>query len=164
MKYETLQTYLEYLEKSHLIHQVPPYSKNILKQKSRNPKIYIGDHSFFLINGNDPGHMVETVAYNHCRRMIQKRCLKPPFYWANKAGEEVDMVIETGHDLLPIEIKNRSKIQKDDIKGILEFMKWNETLKPITVTKSEEGIITLRKRNGPDEVIKIPLWKFLLST
>lgn len=163
MKYETLQTYLEYLERSHLIRMVTPYSVNILKQMSRNPKIYIGDHSFFLLNGTDEGHVVETIAFNHIRRLAGQRITKPLHFWVNKKGEEVDMIILTEEGIVPLEVKYRSSIQRNDLKGLLDFMRKNDAMPPTIITKDDEGIMEVKGRNGPRRILKIPLWKFLLS-
>jgi len=164
IKYETLQHYLEYLERSHLIHVTAPYSENVLKRISRNPKVYIGDHSFFLLNGPDQGHAVETVVFNHVHRLTAKRLIRSPYYWVNKKGEEVDIVVVTDMGVLPIEVKYRSSIKWEDLKGLQDLMRKNDVLPPIIITKDEEGIMELKRRSEPHQIFKIPLWKFLLSS
>jgi len=164
LKYETLTNYLEYLELSHLIHRVPSYETNPLKSVSRNPKIYLADHSFFQLDGCDTGRMVENLCFNHLNRITERRWLVTPGYWMGKRGEEVDFVVRTDRSALPVEIKYRTTITKKDLKGLRAFAREHGTTRAFLITEHEEGTLELGSGDESITVIKLPLWKFLLSS
>jgi len=94
----------------------------------------------FLSKTENRSKLVECVASNHISRFMF--CLHPSslfdpsnyvFYWRNKK-REVDFVIDLDGKFLPIEVKYSDNIQKDDVRGISEFMK--------TGRSYDHGIIT----------------------
>jgi len=165
IKYETLKQYLEYLEFSHLIHRVTRYSSNPLKMISKNPKLFVSDHSFFQLNGCDEGRIMETIAYNHLFRLAQRRWTTVPQYWSGGKGEEVDMVVRTGEGMVvPFEMKYRSSISRSDMKGLRQFAGEFEVEIAFLVTVDDEGIAAGGKeRTAAPRLVRLPLWKFLLS-
>ena len=42
----------------------------------------------------------------------------PLFFWRDRTGHEVDLVIEKGNELLPIEIKSGRTVVGDSFKGL----------------------------------------------
>jgi predicted AAA+ superfamily ATPase len=76
------------------------------------------------------------------------------FYWKGKK-KEVDFVINIANKFLPIEVKYSDNVQRDDVKGIYDFMK--------TGCSHDCGILTSRTRleTGRDYVV-IPLGILLL--
>jgi hypothetical protein len=45
------------------------------------------------------------------------------FYWRTAAGAEVDLVVQQGHSVLPFEIKTHTSPGREDVKGLLIFMR-----------------------------------------
>ena len=88
--------------------------------------------------------LVECIVSNHLSRFmfnLYPSSLFDPsnyvFYWKNKK-KELDFAIELDGKFLPIEVKYSDNIQKDDARGIYDFMK--------TGRSHDFGIITSRNR------------------
>jgi len=100
--------------------------------------------------------VVEGVVADHCRRL--KFDLEPTseirlFYWKNKQYE-ADIVFERFRKPLPIEVKYRDRIEKRDLKGLLEFSKrYRPPLKMV---------VTRERLDLNDNIIFVPLWLFLM--
>lgn len=150
-KYETIRTYVDHLELSFLIHRSVLFSKSKLKSLRKNPKIYVADHGFSLLEPMDEGLKIETAVYNH---------LYPShdvFYWRNDS--EVDIILEN-KKTVPIEVKFKEEIKKEDLRGILKFMKDKKADKAILITKNQ----LKKEKIDKKEIIHIPAWLFLLAT
>ena len=68
--------------------------------------------------------------------------------------KEIDFVLPIKRKLIPIESKYRGKIPNETIESIKEFIKEKNSPFGIVITKDEFGLI--------DNILKIPLWVFLL--
>lgn len=66
-------------------------------------------------------HLVETVVFNHILTLAEMRNYKLA-YWRDKSKSEVDIVLDMQKQVVPIEVKYKSKIGKNDLKIILKFM------------------------------------------
>ncbi|MFO7872612.1 MAG: ATP-binding protein [Candidatus Undinarchaeales archaeon] len=151
-KYETIREYVSHLESSFLISKSRLYSKSRLKRSRKNPKIYVSDHGFFMLNGTKEGMVAETMAFNHAKKLGGYEM----FYWKDRR-KEVDIILK-GSNPTPIEVKYKGTVSKKDIKGILKFMELNELKKGIVVTKDEYK----KEKVEGKLIIFIPLWMFML--
>jgi len=147
-KYKTIKKYIGYLETSFLIERSKLYSKSNLKGVRKNPKVYVTDHGFSLLQSLDEGLKVETAVYNCLRRSYDVS------YWRD--DHEVDMVVEQ-ESTTPIEIKYKEGIRKSDLKGIFDFMENYDVDKAIVVSKEKWGSETYDGK----KVMFIPAWLFL---
>jgi len=130
----TCKKYLNILEASYQHTLLKPYHMNIRKRLVKSPKVYIVDTglgNFFM--GNDSldrlkntgsfGHIVETwvlgefIKYNNI--LPRKRNL---YYWRTSNGAEIDLIIENGANIIPVEIKTSVQIRRKTIRGLEEFM------------------------------------------
>jgi len=115
----------------------------------------------FLSKTENKSKLVEGIVSNHISRFMFSQhpsSLFDPsnyvFYWENK-NKEVDFMFELDGKFLPIEVKYSDNIQKDDARGISEFIK--------TGRSHDFGIITSRNRLEIGErYIVIPLSILLL--
>ena len=90
------------------------------------------------------GRIVETLAANK---------IKATSFWKN--GNEIDII----HNGIPIEVKYQEKINSEDIKPVLEFMRKFKIKKGLIITKNEEG-----EKNFEEGKIKlVPAWKWFLA-
>lgn len=154
-KYETVKTYIEYLCSSFFMTKSYFYSSNTLKSFKKNPKIYASDHAFFNLSNTDVGLIIETIVFNH----LAKQGLEV-YYWQGKNKLEVDLVVKTHEEVIPIEVKYRKKINSADHKGLIEFMTSFNIKKGYVIT--DEYFST---KEIDDKVISyIPAWMFLLSS
>lgn len=154
-KYETVKTYIEYLCSSFFMTKSYFYSSNTLKSFKKNPKIYASDHAFFNLSNTDVGLIIETIVFNH----LVKQGLEV-YYWQGKNKLEVDLVVKTHEEVIPIEVKYRKKINSADHKGLIEFMTSFNIKKGYVITDEYFSI-----KEIDDKVISyIPVWMFLLSS
>jgi len=96
----------------------------------------------FLSTPEDKSKLVECLVGNHLSRFmfnLAPSTLYDPsnfvYYWTNDK-REVDFTIELDGKFVPIEVKYSDNIQKDDAKGIYDFMK--------TGRSHDFGLITSR--------------------
>lgn len=164
---ETIQSYLNYLEKAFLISKSPFYSKN-LRTRERNPKkIYISDtgiRNTILNQGTakiaeDPaemGKIIQTVVHDHAKRLkfnLESGALPTAtYYW--KKEKEVDIVIEINQKPIPIEVKYSNRIDKIDIIGLIRFQKKFKNPFGIVITKDKLELM--------ENILYIPFWLFML--
>ncbi|MCX6771270.1 MAG: ATP-binding protein [Candidatus Micrarchaeota archaeon] len=165
IKNQTVSEYMEYLEDTFLVSMSMIYAANRSKQ-IRNPrKVYLTDNGIrnvlngtyspkALTDSKDVGLIAETAAHNHLLRLgffldpYNSKC----YYWKN--GSEIDNVIVYAKKPIPVEVKYQNDIGSEDLKGCKEFMKENDSLFAIMITKN--------KLDYKDKVFYIPLWYFLL--
>lgn len=154
-KFETIKTYIEYLNSSFLIEKSQFYSASRIKVSEKNFKIYVSDHAFFNLETTEEGLVAETLVFNHCKKTISEEI----FYWQDKKKNEVDIILKRNKTLLPIEVKFKSMVDKKELKGMTSFMERYGSKSGIIVTKNSLESINL---NGK-KIMQIPLWLFLLA-
>lgn len=92
----TLADYMGQIESAFLAFQVPIYSYNIKDQLQYPQKIYIIDNGLrnavtFRFS-QDRGRLLENLIFNHLYRRIGNEI----YYWVDKNGQEVDLVVKQG--------------------------------------------------------------------
>ena len=127
-EYITLKKYLNILEKTFICRMIRPFFSNKRKEISKNPKIYFFDtglRNYITKNFNkldkreDKGRLYENFIF--AQLMKQEF---PTNYWRNKNQAEVDFVITTNNQPVPIESKsalNRSVIPRSLMSFIHEY-------------------------------------------
>jgi hypothetical protein len=115
----------------------------------------------FLVNSENRSKLVESVICNHLIRFLFN--MEPSshfdyttrlFYWESSKKREIDFVAKFGDAFLPIEVKYQGSIRRNDVYGIIDFMKGGKSHKGIVVTK--DSLAQGRSYTG------IPLPIFLL--
>lgn len=114
---DTAKRWLQVLEKSDIIFYLRPYSNNLLKRTVKTPKLYFFDTGLvayltkysspdILVNGALNGAILENYAVSELLKTYQnnaKECLL--WYYRDKEGHEIDMIMESDGVLHPLEIK-----------------------------------------------------------
>ena len=105
----TVHRWLNLLETSYLIVRLPAYAVNRTKRLIKSPKLYWGDTgvALHLAEIDEPGgaHLENLVLHDLLAWRDARLERAELGYWRTASGEEVDLVIETGGRLLPIEVK-----------------------------------------------------------
>jgi predicted AAA+ superfamily ATPase len=121
----TVHRYLNLLETSYLLVRLPAYAVNRSKRLIKAPKLYWGDTgvALHLAGVAEPSgaHLENLVlhdllAWRDARLEHAEVC-----YWRTAIGEEVDLVIEAGGRLLPIEVKATARPRLADAAHLRTF-------------------------------------------
>ncbi|MEY3450721.1 MAG: hypothetical protein RL711_546 [Bacteroidota bacterium] len=130
---KTIQSWIGILESSFIIFLLKPHFNNFNKTIIKRPKIYFYDtglvcsllgitHHHQLVNYPLKGAIFETMVI---AEMIKKRNnLGLPnnlYYWRDKSGYEVDIIVDNIDSILPIEIKSGNTIQKEFLKNLFYY-------------------------------------------
>jgi len=113
----TTKAWLSVLEASYQVIVLRPYFANVGKRLVKRPKVYFTDVGTlcYLAGLKDPEHaasgpmggaIMETAVLSEIVKTLTHRGIDPQVYfWRTTAGTEVDFVVETGGNLVPIEVK-----------------------------------------------------------
>ncbi len=121
----TVHRWLNLLETSYLLVRLPAYSVNRTKRLVKSPKVYWGDAGLALHLGGDSepsGAHLENIVLLDLLAWRDSRTERAELlYWRTSAGEEVDLVVETGGRVLPIEVKATSRPRLKDAANLRAF-------------------------------------------
>ena len=135
VSHTTARSWITLLEASYILFVLPPWYRNISKRLIKSPKLYfydVGLASYLLgleneqhanrhpLRGNLIENLVvmEAVKYRFNRGKQSNLC-----FYRDAKGNEVDLILEIGPDLFPIEIKAGATIASDYFKGLHYFKK-----------------------------------------
>ena len=129
---DTAKRWISVLKTGFIIFLVQPHHRNFNKRIIKSPKLYFYDTGLVchLLNIRNPEQvrthplrgalfenliMAETAkAYIHHRR-------QPPIYfWRDQTGHEIDLLIDTGDTLYPVEIKSGQTVSS----SMLDTLRW----------------------------------------
>jgi len=121
----TVHRWLNLLETSYQIVRLPAYAVNRTRRLIKAPKLYWGDTgvALHLAELEEPaGAHLENVVLHDLLAWRDARLERAEIgYWRTASGEEVDLVIETGGRLLPIEIKAGARPRLADAGNLRSF-------------------------------------------
>jgi hypothetical protein len=157
----TVHRWLNLLETSYLLVRLPAYATNRTKRLIKSPKLYWSDTglALHLAAAEEPtGAYLENLVLNDLLAWRDARIHDAEItYWRTARGEEVDLVIETGGALLPMEIKATGRPRVSDAADLRAF-------RAEYGRKARAGLL-LHGGNtvewlAPD-VLAVPWWKVL---
>jgi predicted AAA+ superfamily ATPase len=123
------------LEASYILFILPPWYRNISKRLIKSPKLYfydVGLASYLLGLENElhisrhplRGNLFENLVIMEALKYRYNRGRKSNLhFYRDGKGSEVDLILEIGADVFPIEIKAGETITADYFKGLKHFMK-----------------------------------------
>ena len=119
ISFPTLKKYLDALEKSYLVALAPPYSRNRNKEISRQPKVYFIDTGMRNSIAKTFASEVDGKLFeNYVFSELLKAGFSPK-YWRTKAGAEVDFILESGEQTIPVECKLRSDSTEKSLRSFI---------------------------------------------
>jgi predicted AAA+ superfamily ATPase len=131
----TVKAWLAVLEATYQVIVLRPYSLSVGKRLVKTPKVYFTDVGMlcYLAGLKDPDHassgpmggaIMETAVLSEIVKTLTHRGLHPDVYfWRTSAGTEVDIVVEAGRRLVPIEVKLSGTPRPAMASGITTFRK-----------------------------------------
>ena len=122
----TAQRYLGLLETSYQLLRVESYAVNRNKRLVKSPKLYWCDPGFalHLAGGTEPGgaHLENLIACD-LFAWRETRPRRPNIlFWRTSKGAEVDFVIETPRELIPLEVKSSRSVRLSDARHLEMFI------------------------------------------
>lgn len=122
----TAQRYLHLLETSYQLLRVEPYTVNRNKRLVKSPKLYWCDPglALHLAGDSEPGgaHLENLIACD-LFAWRETRPRRPNIlFWRTSKGAEVDFVVETPRELLPVEVKSSRTVRVSDARHLDTFM------------------------------------------
>ncbi len=135
---KTVNSWLSILEAGYIIYMLPPHYKNYNKRLIKMPKLYFYDTGLAcsllgikeleqLPTHFNYGSLFENFIINEFfKHVFNKGGMPSLYFWRDKLGKEIDLVVETGDYLLPIEIKAGKTFTKDFFKNLMYWNKISE--------------------------------------
>lgn len=114
----TARAWLSVLQASFIAFTLHPHFKNFNKRIIKSPKIYFYDSGLLCyllkIRNQDSlrehamrGNIFENWVITERMKSFYNQGAEPPFYfWRDAKGHEIDLIIDEGHRLFPVEIKS----------------------------------------------------------
>ncbi len=113
----TIKSWAEILEASYLVFFLPPYFKNYGKRLTKSAKGYLFDSALICAMTRQPdamsalsgamgGALFEGLIVSEAVKVFTMLGKRPDiFFWRSHDGLEVDLIIQIGQKLVPVEIK-----------------------------------------------------------
>ncbi|MFQ5448122.1 MAG: ATP-binding protein [Saprospiraceae bacterium] len=113
----TVQNWLSILETSFIIYRLNPYFRNFNKRIVKAPKLYFYDTGLAcsllrmsnlqaVTNYFQKGALFENFIINEISKSYFNQGKRPPiYYWRDSKGREIDLLLDLGGQLMPVEIK-----------------------------------------------------------
>jgi len=132
---KTVNSWLGILQSSYIIYLLPPHHKNYNKRVVKTPKLYFIDTGLAcsllgirsvgeLENSHYRGALFENYVISELfKNKFNSGSGTNIFFWRDNKGIEVDVLLDSGSKLLPIEIKAAQTFNEEYIKNI---QRWNE--------------------------------------
>lgn len=132
--HSTAKAWISVLEASYIVHLLQPHHNNFNKRLIKSPKLYFYDVGLAsrLLSIDDAqqlathsmrGYLFETwVVSELLKHRFNQGKRSNLFFWRDKTGNEVDVLLDHGNKLFPIEIKSGQTVTKDYFKGLTRFM------------------------------------------
>lgn len=155
---DTARRWISVLKTSFLVFLLRPHHENFSKRIIKSPKLYFYDTGLAcallgirtdeqLFTHPARGALFENLiisevvkAYTHDRREA------PVSFWRDQTGHEIDLLIEEGGQLYPVEIKSGATIKKSHLEGL---QRWNRlTGNPVEHSCLIHGGVEKRVQEG----------------
>lgn len=133
--HNTAKAWLSVLEASYLVYLLRPHQRSFDKRLVKSPKLYFYDPGLaaWLLGVQTPdqlathplrGGLFETWALSELLKARYNRALEENLYfWRDYAGHEVDLLIDRGLELVPVEVKSGQTVNRDFFTGL---ERWRE--------------------------------------
>jgi predicted AAA+ superfamily ATPase len=134
ISHTTARHWISVLQAGFIIHLLPPHHANFSKRVIKSPKLYFLDTGLlcYLLRIREPeeiishamrGPVFETFVISELYKAFVHRGDVPPLnFWRDRTGHEVDLVIDTGKNLIPVEIKSGATLTHSMFEGLRYFV------------------------------------------
>lgn len=142
---KTIKNWISVLETSFLVKLLRPYYRNFNKRLIKSPKIYFLDTGLicFLLDIGNPaqlashplkGAIFESYVVSEMLKMrFNTGKTDNLFYFRDNTGNEVDLILDHGIHMTPVEIKSGQTISSDFFKGLSFISKLSKNIQNATI-------------------------------
>ena len=128
VSHPTAKSWLALLERLHIVYLLEPYANNKLKRLAKTPKLYFWDTGLCcylakwlsadtLINGNASGYYFENYAVTELLKDLEYNSVNYDIsYFRDSNSKEIDIFLEIGGKIHPLEIKLSASPDRREIK------------------------------------------------
>ncbi len=132
--HNTAKAWISVLEASYIVHLLKPHHKNFNKRLIKSQKLYFYDSGLAAWLQNIQtidqldihparGHLFETwVVSEVLKERFNRGFSSNVFFWRDSSGNEIDLIIEEGSLLQPVEIKSGRTIAGDFFNNLDKYM------------------------------------------
>lgn len=123
---KTVQRWTSVIAASGLVKIIHPYANNVLKRAIKTPKVFFMDTGLlcYLIgwktaesakNGAMAGSIFETFVVSEVLKSYLNagKDLTSIFYYRDKDKKEIDLLLEDGNSIYPVEIKKSASVRRE---------------------------------------------------
>ena len=134
ISHTTARKWLSVLEAGYIVFLLQPHHQNFGKRLVKTPKLYFHDTGLaaFLLGIRDTEHLsIHSSRGALFENFVISELLKKRFnaglsanlyFWRNNIGDEIDVILEQGSKLQPIEIKSAQTIAPQFMSGLNKWM------------------------------------------
>lgn len=131
--HNTAKSWISVMEASYLVFLLRPHHLNFNKRLVKMPKLYFYDVGLVswllgirtseqLVTHPLRGNIFETFIISELIKSELNKGEKPAFsFWRDSNGNEVDLLIEKGTRLRPVEIKSGRTLTHESFKGLVKW-------------------------------------------
>ena len=135
---KTVERWLSLLETSFVAYRLQPWHVNFNKRIVKTPKLYFYDtgiacNLLSIQNENElnthfaKGSLFENYVINeHLKNNFNKGIQPSSYFWRDNSGNEIDLLIEKGKNIIIAEIKSGKTIKTSFYNTLNKFEKWAE--------------------------------------
>lgn len=157
---KTVQAWLNILESSYIIYLLKPFYNNYNKRIIKAPKLYFYDTAIVcsllgiqnkeqLKSHSSIGALFENmVIIDLLKQRLNNGSQDNLYYWRDKTGNELDVLLDTATSVTAIEIKAGATMNADYQKGLLYFKNIVNDKKVIKTIVCYTGSATQKRSNG----------------
>ncbi len=165
--HKTAKSWLSVLQASNIVRVIEPFWPNVDKRLTKMPKIFFMDTGLAchltrwtgpqqLKNGAVAGHMFETFVVSEVLKsyMNAGANLRDVWFYRDSKKREIDLVVQEGHVLHPVEVKTAATVGADASKnfGCLEKLSGYEVGFGHVVCQAKAPYLVAEK------VQAVPVW------
>ena len=133
ISHTTVQQWISILEASYIVVLLKPWYRNISKRLIKSPKLYfydVGLAAYLLGMENETHVSRHPLRGNLFENLALVEAMKYRFnsgrknvvtFYRDSRGNEVDMILESGQEIFPIEVKAGETIVDDYFRGLKHF-------------------------------------------
>ena len=166
--HKTVKAWLSVLQASNIVRVIQPFRPNVDKHLSKTSKIFFMDTGLVchltrwttpeqLRNGAVAGHVFETFVVSEVLKsyMNAGANLRDVWFYRDAKKREIDLVIQDGHVLHPVEVKTAATVGSDAVKnfGCLDRLSDYEVGFGHVVCQTDEPYLVTR------DVQAVPVWE-----